>query len=113
MCDSFSDGASPRTHRLATVVSLAIGLLLATSATRAAAAEHMYFAATDNITDVIVQKINAETVRVDISCWYLTEHAISIALINKFQQGVPIRLIGDRGAIFEIDKKTKSEFYWL
>src|SRR5439155_6638643 len=95
------------------VVSLAIGLLLATSATRAAAAEHMYFAATDNITDVIVQKINAETVRVDISCWYLTEHAISIALINKFQQGVPIRLIGDRGAIFEIDKKTKNEFYWL
>ena len=82
-------------------------------ATTAAAADRMYFAATDNITDVLVQKINAETVRVDMSCWYLTEHSISIALVNKFKSGVPVRLIGDRGSIFEIDPLTRSEFYWL
>ena len=91
------------------------GAIVCTSlgATTAAAADRMYFAATDNITDVLVQKINAETVRVDMSCWYLTEHSISIALVNKFKAGVPVRLIGDRGSIFEIDPLTRNEFYWL
>jgi F5/8 type C domain-containing protein/phospholipase D-like protein len=92
---------------------LAALFLVALAATRAAAAEQIYFAATDNITNVLVQKINAETVRVDMSCWYLSEHAISIALLNKFKAGVPVRLIGDRGSIFEIDPSTKNEFYWL
>ena len=63
-------------------------ILVALAATRATAAEQIYFAATDNITNVLVQKINAETVRVDMSCWYLSEHAISIALLNKFKSGV-------------------------
>jgi phospholipase D-like protein len=88
-------------------------IFLALAATRAAAADQIYFAATDNITNVLVQKINAETVRIDMSCWYLSEHSISIALINKFLSGVPVRLIGDRGSIFEIDAATKNEFYWL
>jgi hypothetical protein len=85
------------------------------NAAPARAAEQMYFAATDNITNVLVQKINAEPVggRIDMSCWYLTEHAISIALINRFNAGVQVRLIGDRGSIFEIDPITKSEIYWL
>ena len=63
--------------------------------------------------NVLVQQINAETVRLDISSWYLSEHAISIAIANRFAAGVPVRLIGDRGAIFEIDPHTKDEFYWL
>jgi hypothetical protein len=88
-------------------------LCAALCTTTAAAADRMYFAATDNITNVLVQTINAETVRVDMSCWYLTEHSISIALLNKFKSGVPVRLIGDRGSIFEIDPLTKNEFYWL
>jgi hypothetical protein len=79
----------------------------------ARAADQIYFPATDNVTNILVQKINAETVRIDISCWYLTEHTISIALINRFKAGVPVRLIGDRGSIFEIDAPTKAEFYWL
>jgi hypothetical protein len=79
----------------------------------ASATDQIYFPATDNVTNVLVQKINAETVRIDMSCWYLTEHALSIALINKFKSGVPVRLIGDRGSIFEIDPLTRKEFYWL
>ena len=90
-----------------------VAALLIAHAAPARAAEQMYFAATDNITNVLVQKINAETVRIDMSCWYLTEHSISIALINRFKAGVPVRLIGDRGSIFEIDPITKGEFYWL
>ena len=67
----------------------------------------------DNVTNVLVQHINAETVRLDISSWYLSEHAISIAIANRFAAGVPVRIIGDRGAIFEADPHTKAEFYWL
>jgi phospholipase D-like protein len=95
---------------------LAAGLVTAALLVHAAparAADRIYFSATDNVTNVLIQKINAETVRIDMSCWYLTEHAISIALMNRFKAGVPVRLIGDRGSIFEIDPITKSEFYWL
>jgi hypothetical protein len=104
---------SPRSSRCQVA---AIGLALALVAlapSSAAAAEKMYFPAVDNVTDVLVNKIRAETVRVDISCWYLTEHSISIALINKYKSGVPVRLLGDRGSMFEIDPRTKLEFYWL
>jgi hypothetical protein len=82
-------------------------------ASPATAADQIYFAATDNITNALVQKINAETVRIDMSAWYLSEHSISIALVNRFKAGIPVRLIGDRGAIFEIDVPTRNEFYWL
>src|ERR1700733_3149100 len=80
---------------------------------RAVAQDQIYFSATDNVTNVLVQHINAETVRLDVSSWYLSEHAISIAIANRFAAGVPVRIIGDRGAIFEADPHTKAEFYWL
>jgi hypothetical protein len=78
-------------------------------------AERMLFPAKDNVINELVRLINAETVRVDISAWYLTEHAISIAIANKHNASprVPVRLIGDRGSIFEIDPNTRNEFYWL
>jgi hypothetical protein len=79
----------------------------------ASATDQILFPAVDNAIDAIVARINAETVRIDISAWYLTEHAISIAIANRFAAGVPVRLIGDRGSIFEIDPNTKNEFYWL
>ena len=88
-------------------------LFVAVAATQAAAADQIYFPATDNVTQILVDKINLETVRVDMSCWYLSEHYISIALINAYNRGVQVRLIGDRGSIFEIDPQTKTEFYWL
>src|SRR5882724_4783834 len=88
-------------------------LLVALMAGRAFAQDQIYFSATDNVTNVLVQHINAETVRLDVSSWYLSEHAISIAIANRFAAGVPVRIIGDRGAIFEADPHTKAEFYWL
>jgi len=83
------------------------------SAAAASAQDTIYFSATDNVTNVLVQRINAETVRLDISSWYLSEHAISIAIANRFAAGVKVRIIGDRGAIFEADPHTKAEYYWL
>jgi phosphatidylserine/phosphatidylglycerophosphate/cardiolipin synthase-like enzyme len=73
----------------------------------------MYFPAVDNVTNVLVNLINKETVRIDIGSWLLSEHSISIAVANRFNAGVPVRLIGDRVAIFESDLHTKTEFYWL
>ena len=103
----------PTAGRLGSWRTLLGVLFCATVASTAAAADQIYFPAVDNVANILVQKINAETVRVDLSCWYLTEHAISIALINKYKSGVPVRLLGDRGSIFEIDPRTKNEFYWL
>src|ERR1044071_578440 len=79
----------------------------------AAADDQIYFAAVDNVTDILVQRINAETVRLDIAVWYLSEHSVSIAIANRVAAGVPVRLIGGRGSIFEPDPHTKQEFYWL
>jgi hypothetical protein len=94
---------------------IALSLLLAVLAApgRASAAEHVYFSATTNVTDLLVARINAENVRLDISSWYLSEHAVSIAIAKRFEAGVTVRLMGDRGAIFEADPHTKNEFYWL
>ena len=86
--------------------------LLATSST-AAAIDQVYFTNTTNVTDILVGLINAETTRIDVGAWLLSEHAISIAIANRWAAGVPVRVIGDRVAIFESDAHTKTEFYWL
>jgi hypothetical protein len=103
----------PRSTRICGIVALTA--LLSASAVQPAFAqnERMYFPAVENVANVLLEKINAETVRIDMSAWYLTEGLIVNALITKHQQGVPIRLIGDRGSIFEIDIHTKNAFYRL
>jgi phosphatidylserine/phosphatidylglycerophosphate/cardiolipin synthase-like enzyme/regulation of enolase protein 1 (concanavalin A-like superfamily) len=93
---------------------------------RASADDHMYFPAVDNVTQVLVNLINAERgpgARVDIASWYLSEHAIVDAISKAWAAGVPVRVIGDRGALFEGDpgtfpcttspSHTRCEFYWL
>jgi regulation of enolase protein 1 (concanavalin A-like superfamily) len=105
------DMVGRRSHCAAVVLAVLFSAFGLSSS--AAASDQIYFSATDNVTNVLVQYINQETVRVDIATWYLSEHSISIAIANRFAAGVPIRLIGDRGAIFEGDPHTKAEFYWL
>ena len=95
------------------IAILACLLLVGAGAETARATDQVYFSSSTNVTDLLVQRINAETVRIDMSCWYLTEHSISIALLNRFKAGLPVRLMGDRGSIFEIDVHTRAEFYWL
>ncbi len=74
----------------------------------------MFFSSNTNVTDILVQCINQENMRLDISSWYLSEHSISIAIANRVRQaGVIVRIIGDRGAIFEADPNTKAQYYWL
>src|SRR6185436_7189040 len=90
-----------------------LAVWLAVAAAPAAAADQVYFSKNTNVTDILVNYINHETVRLDISAWYLSEHAISIAIVNRFKADVPVRLMGDRGDIYEADPNTKREFYWL
>jgi phosphatidylserine/phosphatidylglycerophosphate/cardiolipin synthase-like enzyme len=94
---------------------------------RASADDQMYFPAVDHVSrDVLIPLINNERgtgARIDIATWYLSEHSISIAVSNAWAAGVPVRLIGDRGALFEGDpgtfpcttspSHTRCEFYWL
>jgi len=79
----------------------------------AAAADQIFFSSQTNVTNILVNYINNENTRIDVSTWYLSEHSISIALANRFHAGVNVRIIGDRGSIFEADPNTKREYYWL
>jgi phosphatidylserine/phosphatidylglycerophosphate/cardiolipin synthase-like enzyme len=109
--DEFSRPRRSSARRLVIVTCAVISILVA--ARGAAASDQMYFPAVDNVTNVLVNLINNETTRVDIATWLLSEHSISIAIANRWRAGVPVRLIGDRGSMFESDPHTKTEFYWL
>ncbi len=76
-------------------------------------ANQVFFSSNTNVTDILVQCINQETVRLDISSWYLSEHSISIAVANRFAAGVKVRVIGDRGANSEADPHTKTQSYYM
>jgi regulation of enolase protein 1 (concanavalin A-like superfamily)/phosphatidylserine/phosphatidylglycerophosphate/cardiolipin synthase-like enzyme len=100
-------------YRLRARVTLCALLLLLSHAGAARAQDQIYFPAVDNTVNLIVQHMNAETVRIDVSAWYLTEHLISETIVARMHAGVQVRVIGDRGSIFEIDPSTKQEFYYL
>jgi hypothetical protein len=103
----------PRVRHAAAVVLAALLAIVGTPAGASAQQESIHFSANENVTDLLVQQINKETVRLDISSWYVSEHSISIAIANRWAAGVPVRIIGDRAALFENDPHTKAEFYWL
>jgi regulation of enolase protein 1 (concanavalin A-like superfamily) len=92
---------------------LLLGLLVLGPARPVAAADQIYFSAVDDVAAQLVQRINAETVRIDMSAWYLTDSTVYTALLNRYHAGVQVRLIGDRGSIFEIDAATRNTFYYL
>jgi PLD-like domain len=83
------------------------------AAATCAGSDCVYFTQSDSVSAALVQAINAETVRIDMSAWYLDDANVYAALLNRFQAGVPVRLIGDRDSIFEIDPHTRSTFEYL
>src|SRR5262245_60504961 len=111
MANLSSDMATPRPNVRAPRSScfpfvLLVASMLLCGAVPAAAQDRMFFSATDNAQAEIVRMINAETVRLDIATWYLNDGEITQAILNKHLAGVPVRLIGDRGSIFEADPNT-------
>jgi hypothetical protein len=111
------DAAARRLPRRATRVATAILppllLLWLSLGTTAIAQERMLFPAVDNAQGAILEKIRNEHVRLDIAVWYLVDREISQALVNRHRAGVPVRVIGDRAAIFEADPNTRREFEFL
>jgi phosphatidylserine/phosphatidylglycerophosphate/cardiolipin synthase-like enzyme len=94
--------------------ALALLAWLSLSPAQAATAqERMLFPAVDNAQAVILEKIRNERVRVDVAVWYLVDREITMALVEKHNSGVPVRVIGDRAAIFEADPNTRTEFELL
>ena len=99
------------------IATIVTGALLVGPAPGAAANERMWFPAYENVANELIRLINIEPTRLDISVWYLTEHSVTEAIANRFTDPVNplknIRLVGDRGSIFEIDPNTRAEFYYL
>jgi phosphatidylserine/phosphatidylglycerophosphate/cardiolipin synthase-like enzyme len=77
---------------------------------QASAQERIYFSSHENAETQIVARINAETVRLDIGIWLLNDGTITTAIINRFNAGVPVRVLGDRASIFESDPNTRASF---
>ncbi len=84
------------------------------AAVSATAQDRPFFpAAGDNAQAEIVRMINAEQERLDIATWYLNDGEIAQAIVNKHLSGVTVRVIGDRGSIFEADPNTRAWFEYL
>lgn len=103
--------AAKRYFRPGVAAVLFVALFFPTLA--AAQQEVVMFTAVDNAQQALLQKIRDEKVRLDIATWYLNDGEIMMAIANKFKSGVPVRVIGDRGAIFEADPHTRAQFEYL
>jgi hypothetical protein len=94
-------------------VGLGVALVGASGAPQVSGQERFYFPSTQNALNPILARINAETVRIDIATWYLTNREITRAIVNRHNDGVPVRVLGDRVSIFEIDANTRREYEYL
>jgi len=94
----------------ACVLSSMLALTVLSTTTPAAVQEQIYFPAHDNAEAQIVARINAESVRLDIAVWLLNDGSITQAIINRFQAGLPVRVLGDRASLFESDPHTRASF---
>jgi len=60
-------------RRLSTIARV-LAFCAALAAVPAAAADQVYFSKNTNVTNILVNYINHENVRLDVSSWYLSEH---------------------------------------
>jgi hypothetical protein len=87
--------------------------LLTLGTSPALAQERIMFPAVDSAQNEIVNLIKNETVRLDIAVWLLNDNEITQAIIARHQAHVPVRVLGDRAAIFESDANTRASFIAL
>jgi len=110
MVKAFTDRQKLTGMSRACVLSSMLALTVLSTTTPAAVQEQIYFPAHDNAEAQIVARINAESVRLDIAVWLLDDGSITQAIINRFQAGLQVRVIGDRASIFESDPHTRASF---
>lgn len=106
-------GIADRVRRAGRTRFLLTAVVLCLVPALAGAQDRIMFPAYEDAREEILRTIRAENVRIDINAWYLTEHEISINLVNRKNAGVKVRVLGDRGSIFEIDANTRREFEYL
>jgi phosphatidylserine/phosphatidylglycerophosphate/cardiolipin synthase-like enzyme len=99
-----------RFTRALTIHAVLAVLFLGLTPPRVAAQEALYFPSSDNVQAQILARIRAETVRLDIALWLLTDGEIINAIIARHQANVPVRVLGDRAGIFESDPLTRAGF---
>jgi phosphatidylserine/phosphatidylglycerophosphate/cardiolipin synthase-like enzyme len=103
-----------REHRSRRRLRVLGGLVVAICAARAAnAQETILFPAIQDVRSALLERVKSEPLRLDIATWYLTDRTITALIVQKFQAGVRVRIIGDRVSIFEIDAATRREFEFL
>jgi len=90
-----------------------VGIFLFLGNSSAFAQEKIYFPSHENAETQIVNRIKAETARLDIGLWLLNDGDIMNAILAKHAAGVPIRVLGDRASIFESDPNTRARFETL
>ena len=89
------------------------GAMLTILGSTAEAQETILFPAMHDARTPIVNRVTSEPTRLDIATWYLTDRRITAAIVQRFRAGLPVRIIGDRVSIFEIDPATRREFEFL
>jgi phosphatidylserine/phosphatidylglycerophosphate/cardiolipin synthase-like enzyme len=100
-------------HLMASARLVLAGAMLTLPGSAAEAQETILFPAIQDARTPIVQWVKGEPVRIDIAAWYLTDRNITAAIVQRFRAGLPVRIIGDRVSIFEIDPATRREFEFL
>ena len=113
ICSCGAFGSRVRRRSTLAVVAT-LSLFLFAAGRRAAADDQIYFTAVDNVSALLVQQIQAETVRIDISAWVSERRQRRLRpaqSLSSWRARPPHRRSLD--SIFEIDPPTKNEFYRL
>jgi phosphatidylserine/phosphatidylglycerophosphate/cardiolipin synthase-like enzyme len=97
-------------RRLLTLGAVALACVVALPA---AAQDQVYFTATTDVAARLIERINAENVRIDMAVSALTHQGIADALTQRFEAGVGVRLIADQYSIFEADTSRRETIYRL
>jgi phosphatidylserine/phosphatidylglycerophosphate/cardiolipin synthase-like enzyme len=72
--------------------------LLALSAGRAQAMEHLCDSSFENCRDQLLNLINNENVEIDVGLWFMEDGRYATALVNRYKAGVPVRILMDQRA---------------
>ena len=107
---AFTKRNKPEVIRRACLWSTILAVTILSTTIPAAVQEQIYFSAHDNAEAQIVARIKAETVRLDIAVWLLDDGLITQAIIDRFNAGLPVRVLGDRAGLFESDPHTRASF---
>ena len=75
-----------------------IAAALAVPAARAEAADKLCDPANEDCRDILIAKIRAERVRIDVAFWFMEDVWYANELIAKWRSGVPVRIIVDSRA---------------